>query len=136
MRLRLSHFFPMCPAPTRPLTPLTQAMSTLLSASMVTHMYSLATLFPRLYIHPRDYSVTTNFYSSITSPISPIPPTPPPIWQPSKWSLYLWLFLFCLFTLLYKFNCWQICACCHFIFSNFDFLLLLEDPLTFHIMLV
>ena len=47
--------------------------------------------------------------NSLTS--SPIPPLTPPIWWPSKRSLYPWFCLCCscLLGLFLRFNCWQIC---------------------------
>ena len=39
---------------------------------------TLLTIFPVLYLHPRDYSVTTNLYFSIPSPFSPSSTCPLP----------------------------------------------------------
>ena len=64
-------------------------------------------------------------------------PNAPPIWQPSKHSLYL-QFCFCsacLFIPFFRLNYWQICIYCHFIVNIFD-LLLKEDPRILRIILV
>ena len=100
MLLQLSHFFPLFAHlyPAHP-TPLTQAIPTPLSISMV-HAYYVPWLLSALCctLHPYDYSVTTNLYL-VPSPFHPT------LQQPSHLAtvrhfLYLW-FCFCFVCLFY-----------------------------------
>ena len=61
-------------------------------------------------------------------PLFTHPPKAPPIWQPSKCSLYLWICFCsaCLFILFFRFNCWEIHIYCHFI-QVFELSFLLEE---------
>ena len=51
-------------------------------------------------LYTQDYLVTTNLYVSICLPFFTQSSKLPPFWQPSVYSLYLHLFLFCLFIVL------------------------------------
>ena len=105
MLLELSWFFPLCPPP--PSTPpLLQAVPHSYSCPWVMRVSSLAAPFPTLdSTSPRLFC---NYLFVLLSPLtsSIIPTYPPPIWQPSKCSLYP---CFCLrsslLSLFFRFNC-------------------------------
>ena len=99
---------------------------------------SLAPPFPILYF--TSPWLFCNYLLVCLNPLTswPIPPRPPPMWQPSKHSLYPWFSLCssCLLRLFLRFNFWYISIYCYFIVYNFDLLFLIWLPLTFHIIMV
>ena len=130
MLLQLSQIFRLYLLPPHlPSTPTPSAFPTLSSMSMSPHICSLVTLFPMT----SPWPFTTYQFVLFSSPH---------LFHPSHlttikmFSVSMILFLFCLFILFFRFNCWQICIYCHFIVDISYLLLLKEDPLTFHIIIV
>ena len=86
MLLQLLQFFPLwLSLPSLP--KLSQTIPTPVSMSMVMHICSLATLFPMLYF--TSPWLFCNYQFALFNPFTFFT-QPPPIWQPSKCSLYLW----------------------------------------------
>ena len=87
---------------------LPQAIPTPLFTSMghVNKFLGYSTSYAVLFISPW---LLWNYLLVLLNPLtsSPIPLHLPPVWQPSKCSLYLWLCLCsCLLSLFFRFNCW------------------------------
>ena len=83
-------------------TPLPQAIPPPLLMSWVMHISSLATPFPILYF--TSTQLFCNYLFTLLNPLtsSLIPPCTPPIWQPSKCSVYPWFCLCsCLLSLVF-----------------------------------
>ena len=106
MLLQLSQFYPLCPPPSS--TPHSLGWSPhLCSCLLVIRTGSLATPFPVLYFMSPCYSVTTDLYFFILSPLHPFPWTCLPSGNCQN-SLHPWFCLCsCLLSSFFRFNCWK-----------------------------
>ena len=99
----------------------------------IMHICSLATLFPTL--HFTSPWLFSNYWSVLLNSFNFFRPSLHPNLATNKmFSVSMIPFLFCLFILFFRFSCWQICICCHFVVHVFG--LLNEDSLTRRIILV